>query len=312
MNELQISVQLEEGRILTNASEVKKRLEERYADLKTAVFTEESKSILKAELADVRKVRKAFDDRRKEVKEHSMRPYKAFEKEAKEVLAVFDETIENLNSQLKEIEEVRIQKKKSEIEAVYKNIVQASGVGDFLLLNSIYNRKWENASTTIKAVKEEMQGIVDKAVSELNIIQGMQSDVKEEAVELYKKTRNLTAAMAHINTYESNKAKALAAEEERRKAEEERRLRAEIERAREAEARHLRELEEARQELETKAPKEPDEEPEGFLPEDSDELPFEQPVTITAFYRVVATPEELEQVEMAFNSIGIYFERRDA
>ena len=41
-----------------------------------------------------------------------------------------------------------------------------------------------------------------------------------------------------------------------------------------------------------------------------DELPFEQPSTVTAFYRVVATPAELEEVEMAFNSIGIYFERR--
>ena len=305
MNELQISVQLEEGRILTNASELKERL----ADYKTAVFTEESKPILRAELAGLRKLRKAVDDRRKEVKEQSMRPYKAFEEEVKELLSAIDEPIKNLDSQLKEIEEVRIQKKKSAIEAVYKDTVLAGGMEDFLPLESIYSRKWENASTTIKAVKEEMQGIVDKACSELSIIQGMQSDVKEEAVKLYKKTRNLTAAMAHINTYESNKAKALAAEEERRKAEEERRLRAEIERAREAEARHLRELEEARQEAGTK---EPDKEPEGFLPEDSDELPFEQPVTITAFYRVVAAPEELEQVEMAFNSIGIYFERRDA
>lgn len=305
MNELQISVQLEEGRILTNASELKERLAEYLADYKTAVFTEESKPILRAELAGLRKLRKAVDDRRKEVKEQSMRPYKEFEEEVKELLSAIDEPIKNLDSQLKEIEEVRIQKKKSAIEAVYKDIVMAGGMGDFLPLESIYSRKWENASTTIKAVKEEMQEIVDKACSELSIIQGMQSDVKEEAVELYKKTRNLTAAMAHINTYESNKAKALAAEEERRKAEEERRLRAEIERAREAEARHLRELENARQEAESK-------EPEGFLPEDSDDLPFEQPVTITAFYRVVAAPEELEQVEMAFNSIGIYFERRDA
>ena len=43
-----------------------------------------------------------------------------------------------------------------------------------------------------------------------------------------------------------------------------------------------------------------------------DDLPFEQPTTITAFYKIVATTEELEEVEMAFNSIGIYFERRDA
>ena len=47
---------------------------------------------------------------------------------------------------------------------------------------------------------------------------------------------------------------------------------------------------------------------EGFV---VDELPFEQPHTQSVFYRVVVTPEELEQVEMAFNSIGIFFERRN-
>lgn len=310
MNELQISVQLEEGRILTNASELKERLAEYLTDYKTAVFTEAGRPILRAELAKLRKLRKAVDDRRKEVKEQSMRPYKAFEEEVKELLTAIDEPIKNLDSQLKEIEEVRIQKKKSEIEAVYRDIVQAGGMGDFLPLESIYNRKWENASISIKVAAEEMQAVTDKASNELSIIRGMQSDVKEEAVELYRRTRDLAAAMAHINTYESNKAKVLAAEEERRKAEEERRLRAEIERAREAEARHMRELEEVKKEAEAYRADEND--PSGFLPEDSDELPFEQPVTITAFYRVVATPEELEQVEMAFNSIGIYFERRDA
>ena len=46
--------------------------------------------------------------------------------------------------------------------------------------------------------------------------------------------------------------------------------------------------------------------------EDGDDLPFPQPQTVTMWYKVVATPEELEQVEMAFNSIGIHFERRQA
>ena len=30
------------------------------------------------------------------------------------------------------------------------------------------------------------------------------------------------------------------------------------------------------------------------------------------WYKIIATPDELEQVEMALNSLGIYFERRQA
>ena len=59
---------------------------------------------------------------------------------------------------------------------------------------------------------------------------------------------------------------------------------------------------------EQEAPEESGFDTEGFA---VDDLPFEQPHTQTVFYRVVATPEELEQVEIVFNSIGIFFERRD-
>jgi len=49
-----------------------------------------------------------------------------------------------------------------------------------------------------------------------------------------------------------------------------------------------------------------------FSKEDEiDDLPFVTPTTVTAFYKIIATPEELEEVEMAFNSIGIIFERRE-
>ena len=86
------------------------------------------------------------------------------------------------------------------------------------------------------------------------------------------------------------------------------RSQAEIERAKMAEREAICREEHIRKEEQEKA--------EEFIPVpvpdiNDDNLPFEQPTTITAYYRIVATPEELEAVETAFNSIGIYFERRD-
>ena len=46
--------------------------------------------------------------------------------------------------------------------------------------------------------------------------------------------------------------------------------------------------------------------------EDGDDLPFPQPQTVTMWYKIIATPYEHEHVEMALNSLGIYFERRQA
>lgn len=101
-------------------------------------------------------------------------------------------------------------------------------------------------------------------------------------------------------------------ERERQVVEEERRRRMEEERIRQKERERIAEEERIRREEREKAAAEL-EEKRGFqdLTDVEDDLPFEQPTTITAFYKVVATPEEIEKVEMAFNSIGIYFERRD-
>ena len=94
---------------------------------------------------------------------------------------------------------------------------------------------------------------------------------------------------------------------EKKRLEEEQKRRAEEERIRKEEERIRKEEREKAEQAAV------NEAAQGFFAEEADdELPFEQPTTITAFYKVVATPEELEEVEMAFNSIGIYYTRRDA
>ena len=103
-------------------------------------------------------------------------------------------------------------------------------------------------------------------------------------------------------------------EAEKKRLEEEQKRRAEEERIRKEERERIKEEERIRKEEREKAEQAAvNEAAQGFFAgEADDELPFEQPTTITAFYKVVATPEELEEVEMAFNSIGIYYTRRDA
>ena len=42
-----------------------------------------------------------------------------------------------------------------------------------------------------------------------------------------------------------------------------------------------------------------------------DVMPFVQPDTRTVFYRVVASDEDIQAIDMALDSIGVYYERRD-
>lgn len=304
MNELQINVTLNSGSIVTNTEELKEQLSAKMAEYENAIFTEESKAIAKAELAGLRKLREAVENRRKEIKVQCMIPYNEFEKEVKELTAIIDKPIQLIDGQLKEMEAERVRKKKEAIEALYQEVVAEAA--DYLPLNDIYDNKWENAGTSMKKIREAMEELVVKTVSEISIIKNNVSDARDEALRIYKDTRNLAKALEHINVYEENKKKVLELENAKKEQEEARKREEEITRIRTEERAHVEEL---KQVQEKTVPQ------DDFVQLDSDEddnLPFTQPTTITAHYKVIATLEELEQVEMAFNSIGIYFVRRDA
>lgn len=216
MKELQIKISQEPAVIRCNFEDVKAQLSAKMAEYQGAVFTEESKSVAKAELASLRKTRDEIEKRRKEVKAQCLVPYNDFEEKVKELLEIIDEPICLIDGQLKEMEAERI----------------------------------------------------------------------------------------------------------RYQQEEEQRRQAEIERAREEERRKLEEIAKAREEERKKAEEALKaaamETPEPEVPfslddaEDGDDLPFPQPQTVTMWYKIIATPDELEQAEMALNSLGIYFERRQA
>lgn len=302
MNELQLMVELNTGSIVMNTDEIKTKLAEKMAEYKNVIFTEDSKQIAKSELASLRKLKKEVDDRRKSVKAKWLEPYEAFEKEAKALMNIIDEPIVEINAQLTEMEAERIRRKRTDIEVLYKEVVAEAS--EYLPLTEIYDSKWDNAGVNMKKIREAMEELVSKTALEISVIQNSLSDVKEEALDMYKKDRDLSKALNFMNTYAINKQKALEIERERLARAESRRIEEEIARARADERRHMEELKKT-QEKEVEIPCTP-------FGEEEDDLPFVQPSTVTAFYKVVATPEELEQVEIAFNSIGIYFERRDS
>lgn len=299
MNELKIEISQEPAVIRCNFKDVKAKLSEKMAEYQGAVFTEESKSVAKAELASLRKTREEVEKRRKEVKAQCLVPYNDFEEKVKELLEIIDEPICLIDSQLKEMEAERIRKRHGDVETLYAEC--AGEWAEYLPLKEIYVKKWDNATTSLKQIEKELLAMAEKVASEIGIIRNTQSDVVEDALQVYQKSRDLGAALTRINIYEDNKKRALEAERIRREQEEEQRRQAEIERAREEERRKLEEIAKAREEERKKAEETlkaaavatKDPEVPFFLEDEEDDLPFPQPQTVTAFYKVVATEEEL-------------------
>ena len=303
MNELTLNVKQNPGVIELNFDEIEKALDAKLAEYKGAVFTEESKSIAKSEVANLRKLKKDFEDARKGVKKEWMKPYEDFEAKMKNLTEKIDEPICLIDSQLKDFE----RKRRGDME-------------EYCDLGRIYDTKWENATTTMRSIRESIATAVESARIAVSTISGMQSDAVEKALEIYKDSQDMAKAVAYINNYEQQKAEIMRREEERRRQEEERRRLAEEKRIRVAEReaieREARIREQARQEAEARESQAARQEAavaplETEKSGGDDVMPFVQPDTRTVFYHVVASDEDIQAIDMALDSIGVYYERRD-
>lgn len=373
MDKLQIVISQKPGKISTNFDDVKAELATQMEIYKELEVTEDNKQERKKDVATLRKIKKALDDRRIEVKKEFMVPYDDFEAKVKELTTLIDEPIKLIDEQVKVFDEQQKNKKKEDIKKAYQELI--GEVGEYLPLSKIYNSKWENVSTTMKSIREEMEEAISSTVMAIDTIKGMNSEVVPQALEQYKKDLSLANAISYINKHEQIKAEILAKEEKKRKEEEERRRRAEEERIRELERKRVAEEERIREEARQKAieeerqriaeeerqkaeaeaeirraeeeklraieqakaeptpePVEDDMQEEPFIEESfieepfsvsdeepfseepfevADELPFVAVGKVRANFTIVGTFEELEQVEMYLDSIGLTWERVD-
>lgn len=324
MTDLQVVVRQQAGTIEWNYEELKAALQERMDLYKDAVVTEEGKNLAKKEVAALRNMKKAIDEKRKDVKKQCLEPYDEFNAKVMALMTIIDEPINLIDSQVKAFDEKRREQRRAAIQKIYGEVI--GNVTEYLPLERIYNSKWENVTTSVKSIREDMEKIVADTKAAVLAISSMQSDAVPKALDMYMHDLNMAAAVAYVNDYEKQKTEILQMEEQRRQEEAEKQRLAEIERARQEERRRMEEEERIRKEEHQKAAGEIQvrREEKGFiLPEDplpgafekddqADSLPFVQPDTITVYYKIVASQEELQQVETMLNSFGVLFERRDA
>lgn len=304
MNNTVAVITQESAKISCNFDQVEQAIKGTLAEFEGVVFTEDSKSYAKKQVASLRKQKKEFQENLQDAKNQYMAPWNEVETRAKNLIALYDEPINFINGQVQAFEEKRIREKKEEIEAVYNELVPED-LQDYIPLECIYGAKWDNATTNMKTVRKEISEAVTKTQSEISVISSMGSDKVQEALDLYMANRNLAAAVKYISDYEAKK-KEILAQQERREAERAEALRREeIEKIRREERARIAEEERIRNEAKREAVE------EIKTVDEAAAAPLTEKHSMKVIYTVVATAEEIQEIEMAFNSLGIYFERKD-
>jgi hypothetical protein len=309
MQELQIKINQQQGVITTNFDEIKANLADQMKIYDELEVTEANKAERKKDIAVLRKYIKAVNEKRIAVKKECLKPYEEFEKKANELIDIINTPINTLDNQVKEFEEKQRLEKKAEIRNIYKELI--GDLKENVPLSSIYDDKWENVSVGIKTVRTDMTGKIEAIQRDVAVIKGMVSDKTEDALEMYWNDLDLSKAIGFINRYEQQKKEIQARMEEQRKREQERELERERDRIRNEERARIRQEEQIKEEARLQAIKEQ----EAAKKAEIEAMAVQKLSNVTsmvfATFKVQATQEELGQIEMYMQSIGVDYERVD-
>lgn len=297
MEEITAVITQESAKISCNFEQVEKALQDRLSEYKGAVFTEDSKTIAKKHVAGLRAEKKQLQDNLRDAKKEYMREWDRFEPLAKELIGMYDPVIDLINDQVQNHEAKRIKRKRDLIAGIYGELVPES-LRDYIPLTSIYDQKWENATTKEKNIRNEISILVEKTQKDLDTIQKTDSDVVEKAMEVYRRSLDISGAMSYISVYEKQKKEILAQEQERQRREEEERARREERERLLAEQRYREEKTSAMDQARAEAVQEMI---DSLIPEDGGETELYE-------YRISLSADAKEKLEMYMDSVGIEWE----
>ena len=186
-------------------------------------FTEDQVKEAKEERARLNALKKAISDRRIQIKNEVMAPYTQFEAEVREVVALIDGPIAEIDRQIKAYEDSQKEAKKDALRQYFTETV--AGLEEILTFEKIFDRRYLNVSVTLAKAKKDIADKLERVRAELKTVESVEEEYRPIVRDVYGNTLDIGRAMS-----EMYRLKELKRQEEERKARES----AEREKAREA------------------------------------------------------------------------------
>lgn len=193
-----------------NYQELKKEIAERTLPYKGLIVTEDAIPTAKADLAKLRKLEKAIDDRRKDVKKEYNAPYMEFEAKIKDILSDIQEAEQNIDGQVKAFDKQAEDEKLSQIQKFFS--LAFGELAKDVRFEKVYNPKWLNKGYKMPDIEEEIAAAANKLHADIEVVKGLKSSHEASLMRTLFNSLDLGKVLVDHNT--------LVEFEERKKAEE--------------------------------------------------------------------------------------------
>ena len=184
-----------------NYKELKKEIEEKTAPYKGLIVTEDAIPVAKTDLANLRKLEKAIDDRRKAVKKEYNAPYMAFEAQIKDILSDIQAAEGNIDGQIKEFERRSDEEKLGQIKVFY-----GLAFGDLaknVQFEKVYNPKWLNKGYKMSDIEAEISKVANDLRDNIETVKGLKSDHELSLMRTLFFTLDIGEVLKEHNTLEA-------------------------------------------------------------------------------------------------------------
>lgn len=191
-----------------NFEELKAEITERASAYVNLVYTEGQIQEAKKDRAALNKFVKALSDERIKVKKECMKPYEDFEKKIKELDGIVSAAIQNIDSQIKAVEEQEKAGKLERIKELWESIEHPAE----MTFDHVFEGKFMNKSCSMATIKQYMENAVERFNSDLAALQNL-PEFSFEAIEVYKQTLDMHKAISEgkrLAEIQKKKAEALA------------------------------------------------------------------------------------------------------
>jgi hypothetical protein len=197
-----------------NFEDLKHELTLKMEEHNGVIYTEDQLPMAKQELANLRKLLNTLEGARKEVKARCLEPYDAFERDYKELKELINCPIRAIDEQVKDYDLKRKEEKRTAILQMFEDEYPDSPVG----IGQLWDDKWLNVSTSLKAVKEEIDARMYSIHAAITMIRQL-PEYAFEAEQEYLRTLDSWKALAYVERLKEDAERKKAAKEKKKRDE---------------------------------------------------------------------------------------------
>lgn len=173
-----------------NYDEIKAELTEKVKAYEVAVYNEDQIKQAKQDKANLNKFKQALNQERIRREREYLEPFNDFKNKVNELIAIVDKPISVIDTQIKEYDETRRREKLQQIKEEFSKINDI----EWLKVDKIADKKWQNVSTSMKSIVDEITQRIEAIKSDINTINTL-DNYSFEALEAYKECLDLNKAI---------------------------------------------------------------------------------------------------------------------